>query len=67
MHSPTRAPTSKGQLFEPIGGHWSVVPQSTTGQIFVRSASLLPDGTVLVVRSDTADDGGTPSAEIYTP
>jgi hypothetical protein len=67
LNRPTTAPTSKGQLFDPVTGHWSVVPQSTTTQVYVRSASLLPDGTVLVVRSDTSDAGGTPSAEIYTP
>jgi len=67
LDASTTSPTARGQLFDPVTGRWSVTASPIKAEKVVRSASLLPDGTVLVVESSTADAGGTPSAEIYTP
>ncbi|MFL5684099.1 MAG: hypothetical protein ACJ77O_13260, partial [Chloroflexota bacterium] len=55
------------QLFDPATATWTAVDAPMTQTKYVRSAHLLPDGTVLVVGSSTTDPGGKPSAEIYHP
>jgi WD40 repeat protein len=56
-----------GQLFDPATGTWTAVGEPMGQTKYVRSAHVLPDGTVLVVGSSTTDPGGTPSAEVYHP
>ena len=54
------------QLFDPATNGWSAIGTIDGGK-FVRSASLLADGGVLVVTSSTSDAGGQPGATIYRP
>ena len=62
-----------GQLFDPATASWTAVQEPMGQTKYVRSAHLLPDGTVLVVGSDTTSPSGTsnlggrPSAEVYHP
>ncbi len=56
-----------GQLFDPATATWTGVVEPMNQTKYVRSAHVLPDGTVLVVGSATANDGGKPSAEVYHP
>lgn len=61
------------QLFDPATANWAAVDEPMGQTKYVRSAHLLPDGTVLVVGSDTtipggtSNLGGTATAEIYHP
>jgi len=61
------------QLFDPATSNWMAVDEAMGQAKYVRSAHLLPDGTVLVVGSDTtvpagtSNLGGTATAEIYHP
>ncbi|MFL5719406.1 MAG: Kelch repeat-containing protein [Chloroflexota bacterium] len=61
------------QLFDPTTATWTAVDQPMGQTKYVRSAHLLPNGTVLVVGSDTtipagtSNLGGTPTAELYRP
>jgi hypothetical protein len=53
-------------LYDAATDTWSAIEALTQGR-YVRSASLMPDGTVLVVTSSTTDADGQPRAEIYDP
>src|SRR3954454_18059262 len=61
------------QLLDPATTTWTAVDEPMGQTKYVRSAHLLPDGTVLVVGSDTtipagtSNLGGTATAEIYHP
>ena len=57
---------ASGQLYDAATDTWSAIEALTQGR-YVRSASLMPDGTVLVVTSSTTDADGQPRAEIYDP
>jgi len=54
------------QLFDPATNLWSAIGTINQGK-FVRSASLLKDGRVLIVTSTTSDAGGQPGTTLYTP
>ena len=56
-------PTAAAHMFDPTTNQWSPIG-AIDGARFVRSASLLQDGRVLVVTHDTA---GRPGAVVYDP
>jgi len=55
------------ELFDPAMGTWTAVGEPLGATKFVRSAHTLPDGTVLVVGSDSTNAAGNPNAELYHP
>jgi hypothetical protein len=60
------AALATAERFDPATGTWSDLgPLAQTR--YVRSTSLLPDGTVLVVSSATTAAGGKAGAELYQP
>lgn len=54
------------QLFDPTTKQWTAIGTIDKGK-YVRSATRLADGSVLVVTSTTSDSGGQPGATIYRP
>jgi hypothetical protein len=58
--------TGSGQLYHPSSGSWVSAGQLAVSR-FVRSATLLSNGQVLVVGSTMADAGGPATAELYDP
>ena len=56
-------PAAAAHIFDPGTNQWSAIG-AIDGARFVRSASLLPDGRVLVVTNDT---DGRPGAVLYDP
>lgn len=56
-----------GQLFDTTSNTWTAIETATGETRYVRSANVLPDGSVLIVGSDSTATGGHPSAEVYHP
>jgi Kelch motif len=69
--TPAMAPMSlaTAEIFDPVGGTWTATRSMTVGR-YGHTATLLSNGTVLVVGGDVSIVGGEPvgySAEIYDP
>ncbi|MFN2506291.1 MAG: kelch repeat-containing protein, partial [Acidimicrobiales bacterium] len=61
------APATASELYDPATGRWSATGALLTARMF-HTATLLPDGRVLVVGGSVAPlDEGFSSAEIYDP
>jgi N-acetylneuraminic acid mutarotase len=56
---------SSAELYDPLTGNWSPTGSLTTGREY-HTATLLPDGTVLVA-GGTTSGGITTTAEVYDP
>jgi hypothetical protein len=65
--SPCCASLSAAELYDPISGRWTATASMATARQG-HSATLLPDGTVLVAGGDPGGDGNPlASAELYDP
>ncbi len=62
------APTiTPAELYDPVAGSWSVTGTPVVDRRYAASATLLPDGTVLVIGGGDLTGSYLTSAELYRP
>jgi N-acetylneuraminic acid mutarotase len=60
-------PTGSAELFDPSSGSWTATGDMVAIRGVSGTATLLPDGKVLVVGGYTGDNGPLASTELYDP
>jgi len=61
-----QVPSATAELYDPSSGRWTATATMTTGRLG-HTATLLPDGKVLVAGGDPGDGTIAQSAELYDP
>jgi N-acetylneuraminic acid mutarotase len=58
--------SASAELYDPASGTWTATGNLNTARVF-HTATLLPNGMVLVAGGQDASGNAMPSAELYTP